>query len=550
MNNNNKNINEFDQFFKDKLGDADIRPPDFIWQKIEQQLPPQKKKRRGAFWLFLLLGLLAGGGSALTYQVIKHNQEQNSTTAVANTEKISSTHTQANQTDKQQQQTEQLTSNLQTNKDVNDNNKNADSPDNKQTQTNKKIASADLINSTELNKKQQTREQHLEKFKAEDNTTTDDANKKQAQNLNNKKQSTASKIKKQHSTNAGSNNYTYTAATQEPKESASHKLNKAKQSSVENQNTTNELTAANTTIPVKDALVPNEQLQDKKSNPVKKSTEDLTQPFVEPIRNAQEDQLLASNVPVKQMLTPIPSRDALRSLIEPSKLENLDMASNAGINDLNPNKDKQLRNLKQFTGYNINRGFHIGAFISINNVWLSNKNYSKSESATSIKPKITFGKSYGLNVGYDFKDRWGITSEIQYSEQGQKYSERNNYGLSTKEVKLNYVQVPVLIKYKNSFINTYNSKPIMFSVLFGPQFSNLVKKEVLLNNQSANSNPYNKIQGGLMAGIDFDLYMTRYMYMTIGARTGFGTSFKKNTPLNYQIGITTQFNFRVPKKIK
>lgn len=550
MNSNNKNINDFDQFFKEKLGDAEIRPPDFIWQKIEQQLPPQKKKRRGAFWLFLLLGLLAGGGSALTYQVIKHKQEQNSTTAVANTEKINSTHTQANQTDKQQQKTEQLTTDSQTNNAVNDNTKNADSPDNKQTQTNKKIASADLINSTELNKKQQIREQHLEKFKAKDNTTADNTHEKQNQNSKNKKQTAASKIKKQQYTTSGINENVSTSATQEQKTTATHKTSKAKQSTVENQHTTNELTAANTSIPVKDALVPNEQQQDKKSNPVKKSTEDLTQPFVEPIRNAQEDQLLASNVPVKQILTPIPSREALRSLIEPSKLENLDMASNAGINDLNPNKDKQLRNLKQFAGYNINRGFHIGAFISINNVWLSNKNYSKSESATSIKPKITFGKSYGLNIGYDFKDRWGITSEIQYSEQGQKYSERNNYGLSTKEVKLNYVQVPVLIKYKNSFINNYNSKPIMFSVLFGPQFSYLVKKEVLLNTQSVNSNPYNKIQGGLMAGIDFDLYMTRYMYMTIGARTGFGTSFKKNTPLNYQIGISTQFNFRVPKKIK
>ena len=89
------------------------------------------------------------------------------------------------------------------------------------------------------------------------------------------------------------------------------------------------------------------------------------------------------------------------------------------------------------------------------------------------------------------------------------------------------------------------------SFLFGPQMGFLLQKETLLNKQSIPTNQgYSKVETGLAAGIDFDLYMMRYMYLTIGARTGFGTSFKKGVPVSYQLGITTQFNFRVPKKIK
>jgi opacity protein-like surface antigen len=210
-----------------------------------------------------------------------------------------------------------------------------------------------------------------------------------------------------------------------------------------------------------------------------------------------------------------------------------------------------MRNLKQFAGYNINQGFHIGVFISINNIWLSNKEFSCSENVSNIKPKFDFGKSYGLNIGYDYSDRWGIELEAQYAEQGQKYTETSVSNNTSKEVNLNYLKLPLMVKYKQSFINSYNSKPIVMSFLFGPQMGFLLKKEARVDGKSvACTQAYSKVETGLAAGIDFDLYMMRYMYLTIGARTGFGTSFKKGVPVSYQIGVTTQFNFRIPKKLK
>jgi hypothetical protein len=108
-----------------------------------------------------------------------------------------------------------------------------------------------------------------------------------------------------------------------------------------------------------------------------------------------------------------------------------------------------------------------------------------------------------------------------------------------------------MMKYKQTFINNYNSKPIALSFLFGPQFGILIKKQVTMNGVEMQNTPeYNKAEFGLMGGFDFDLFITRNLAMTIGGRTGFASSLKKGQPMSFQLGVTTQFNFRFPKKIK
>jgi hypothetical protein len=47
---------------------------------------------------------------------------------------------------------------------------------------------------------------------------------------------------------------------------------------------------------------------------------------------------------------------------------------------------------------------------------LNNKDFSADENTTSIKPKVQFGKAYGINIGYDYSDRWEIQMEWQISE--------------------------------------------------------------------------------------------------------------------------------------
>ena len=291
-----------------------------------------------------------------------------------------------------------------------------------------------------------------------------------------------------------------------------------------------------------------------KSDTVNKSLrqDDVTKPISEPIRNVITPNLLVSISPIKMEYSPLNGRSTLRSFVEPAKLEYLAIEDNAiGIDNLSPSMDKMLKNLKQFSGYDINKGIHFGAFILINNVWLSNKKHSMDENTQSIRPMITFGKAYGINIGYDFSDRWGTQIEWQIAEQGQRYKVKQADQYHTKEINLLYTKFPIVAKYKQTFNNNYNAKPIALSFIFGPQLGVLIKQKYSLAGEPITSMAsYSKVEFGMLVGFDFDLFMTRNVAMTIGARSGFMAPTQRNKPMSFQLGITSQFNFRFPKKIK
>ena len=604
----NKN---FDQFVKGKLENASVEAPAFIWDKIERQLPPVLPwYSKYKYLLLLLLLSFFSTTSVVSYKYFKgKNAEKYALNNLSTENNISSpngilytsnttdntnnsnntNNTNNDKVDNIQQNTSsriedrnntdaasvsafyqnQKSDNSSTKKSKTDasstalekrnkrinrfeiNNNQVSTTNNKQTNTNNSTNS--IENNTNTNSlitgenKTKNKIQKVSRKKGVDinnnNNTVDDKE-------NNKTKTLA------FTNSTSKNNQDVTTNNVTPKNSSGKKsklknkeitsgLNNASDNTLSNSKSNSK---SNTTSNTTSNSSSNSSITNQNSD--NNNSTDIS-PIAEPVRLKESEELLASATPLKLNTTPLKSRDVLRSLIEPNKLETLDFNAAVGVEDLNPNKEKMMRNLKQFAGYNINQGFHIGALISINNIWLSNKNFSKSENTSDIKPKIDFGKSYGLNIGYDYNDHWGIQLEAQYSEQGQKYTESSVSMNATKEINLNYLKFPLMVKYKQSFINNYNSKPIVMSFLFGPQMGFLLQKETLLNKQSIPTNQgYSKVETGLAAGIDFDLYMMRYMYLTIGARTGFGTSFKKGVPVSYQLGITTQFNFRVPKKIK
>ncbi len=279
---------------------------------------------------------------------------------------------------------------------------------------------------------------------------------------------------------------------------------------------------------------------------------DITEPIAQPIKNKETELLTVSLTPVKGQVSPLPSRQVLESLLKPEKLEKLKLESKSGsISNLDPKKAKMLKIKKQFNGYDINKGFHIGGFFNLNNNWLTNKYYTADENTTSIKPQMRIGKAYGINIGYDYTDRWGIELELQLSEQGQKYLVEQLDGSHSKSVNLMYTKFPLMVKYKHTFINNFNTRPMSVSFLFGPQMSILVKQKILMDGEIVKNAPgYNKTELGLTGGFDYDLFLTRFMCLTVGARAGFGSTLKKGQPMSIQLGMTTQFNFRFPKKLK
>ncbi len=229
----------------------------------------------------------------------------------------------------------------------------------------------------------------------------------------------------------------------------------------------------------------------------------------------------------------------------------------AGIDEVSNNTLKKLENLKQFAGYNVKRGFHIGPYIAITYNWLSRQT-DNPENKDLLHHTFQLNKMYGISTGYDFSDRWGVLTELAYAEQGMQYKDNSSDKLYN--LKINYIKVPIMMKYKIMFLNEYNSKPIILNLLFGGHYSHLQKCSMSIDGITNDfDQKYNQNEWGLMTGMDFDIYLNKHIYFTSGFRSGFGANTKGfprlkgsdgNSPVSLQTGIYTKLNFRIPLKIK
>lgn len=543
--------NKFDQQVKNTLENASVEPPAFLWNTIENQLPSNNTWY--SKYKYLLLLLLLSVTSATSIFVYKNIVQESDVSTIALNKRLLKDETVSHD------------------EKVKDENKNSSSTVTDENNTQEKNATVKTLTNT--TSKKSSVASFYTKDKNDKETTESLVAKKQIEaeakriarlkRFEVKTEDKESGIKNQEeSSNINENGFNTGSLAYSKK----NKTKKSSENTIVENNNDNKDASLNLNSTNESLVFAQNKNSDENNSSLLNSTtqsiaigtnstnenDDIITPISELIRRTETEQLTASVVPVKVQQSPLASRDVLRSLIEPGKLETLDVKDQAiGINDMNPNKEKMLKNLKQFSGYDINKGFHFGAFININNVWLNKKEFSADENTTSIKPKVQFGKSYGVNIGYDYTDRWGIQVEWQISEQGQKYKIGQTDGFHTKDINLLYTKFPLMVKYKQTFINNYNSKPIALSFVFGPQIGFLIKKEVTFDGEKVKNIPeYNKVEFGVLGGFDFDLFMTRNVALTIGARSGFASSMRRGQPMSFQLGVTTQFNFRFPKKIK
>lgn len=219
--------------------------------------------------------------------------------------------------------------------------------------------------------------------------------------------------------------------------------------------------------------------------------------------------------------------------------------------------DSELKEDQIFSGYKIKKGFYIGPYVGVNNNWLTKVSKRKNSNNQNMDYDIQFGAIYGISTGYDFNERWGLVVEWTYSSaEGQKFKEIKEGVKTEKEIKLDYLKMPMLVKYRTSFLSPSSSKPISMNVLFGGHYSYLRSKNTFIDNQLAFfDQKYNVHQWGLQVGLDFDIYLTQRLFITTGARTGFGANllgfprpYGKNDkdPLSYQTGVYTKLQFRMP----
>jgi hypothetical protein len=112
------------------------------------------------------------------------------------------------------------------------------------------------------------------------------------------------------------------------------------------------------------------------------------------------------------------------------------------------------------------KGFEAGAFFIPQSPWILNK--TDFDAGDELDYKFNTGFAYGAQLSLGFTYRVGLRVEALVSRQGQRYTTASSYVVPNfvTDVKLDYIQIPVLFRYTGSMARTNSA----FQLLAGPQF--------------------------------------------------------------------------------
>ncbi|HNY03963.1 MAG TPA: outer membrane beta-barrel protein [Bacteroidales bacterium] len=150
--------------------------------------------------------------------------------------------------------------------------------------------------------------------------------------------------------------------------------------------------------------------------------------------------------------------------------------------------------------------------------------------------KMTLGGAGNINAGFDFNNHIGLKLEIGFAKLGQKYDDNYKDTAYTRNVKLNYLQIPILFKYRTG------GKVARFYLMAGPQFNILtsgsqeyLKGGTIFNDpvagewsepqtygQETISDRYSKLD--VIGRLDFgtDISLATNLYLNFGLTLGYG----------------------------
>lgn len=158
------------------------------------------------------------------------------------------------------------------------------------------------------------------------------------------------------------------------------------------------------------------------------------------------------------------------------------------------------------------QGFHVGLGGNFNTVWIVNQNaYGLKE----YDYQLDLGGGGGIVLGYNISDHFGFQAEIKSSKQGQKYVEHNNSSL-TRDVKLNYVAIPVLLKVigGSSNVRFYSNAGIQYNILTDATLEGYYYLPQPMNIPA--SERFNSTDLGVNFGLGGDVFFTDNLYMNVG----------------------------------
>jgi len=179
----------------------------------------------------------------------------------------------------------------------------------------------------------------------------------------------------------------------------------------------------------------------------------------------------------------------------------------------------------------------IGAGTALTNVWIMNQNFY-GEPEVEYAPKMGYAASF--NLGYNIDGHVGIQTEVQYSMQGQKYSDKQNIGGIKYEVDRNislaYLNFPLFFKY------SFGEESTRFRFMVGPQLGVLLGAEqeyyrdgkklgteaidldgnTFVTDVKDIKDRYEKYDYGLAFDVGADIHLSKEWFISAGFRGNYG----------------------------
>ncbi len=176
---------------------------------------------------------------------------------------------------------------------------------------------------------------------------------------------------------------------------------------------------------------------------------------------------------------------------------------------------------------------YIGLSGNLNSSWIM---YQQTYGEPFLKYQFTMRPGVNLQLGYDWDYNWGIRAEIGYAMLGQKYKD-TQYGLpTTRNIKTNYLQIPVLFKFR-----TYGDH-VKFYAMTGFQMNLLLSatQEYLRDGQQP------PVFHNPRSDRDIDVGATeikeRYTNVNLGMRFDLGVDIRLTDKLFLNAGISNMYS--------
>ncbi len=198
------------------------------------------------------------------------------------------------------------------------------------------------------------------------------------------------------------------------------------------------------------------------------------------------------------------------------------------------------------------QGWYVGGATQWSNSWVLSSDIS-DQMGTAADYALDYGKMFGLNVGYKFNTHLALELGINHSTQGQRYREILN-GERITSADLTYVQVPVTVKYRRNEISSERVASLSYVAglqygrsLYSPRLTSSFNGEPA-DVPAVNQSLFVKNELGVVAGLDYDVFLNRNWSLSIGGRASVGTDlsqmFANGSSYNALFGVRAGVNYR------